>query len=141
VLLEKKSVKQRVLEILKRAMYDHMILRRGHVFYANQVIYIKDGWVPQSVFANPSITGSTEGKRRLRELRADPELQKKYRFEMKNEGKRWSYRIVPRDNEPYFRLRLKFEKEETKRDPLRQAEVDYVQATIANLEELGRKGS
>jgi hypothetical protein len=104
MLLEKKPVRQRVLDILLMAMTDHLVLKRGVIFYAGQQIFVKNGFVSQSVFANPNITGSTEGKRRLRELRADPELQKKYRFEMKNEGNRWSYRILPRGTNIHNRL-------------------------------------
>lgn len=91
----KKSVSQKVLEILKLAMYDYLIHHNGFINYNGQIIFVKGGFVSQSVFANPTVTGSTEGKRRLRELRADPRLHKKYNFEKKIEHGRWSYRIMP----------------------------------------------
>jgi hypothetical protein len=78
--------RDRALSVMVRDVYDH-----------DQLINLKPGgWVPQSVFANVTITGSTEGKRRLRELRADPELQDHYVFEKKHDGQRWYYRIRSR---------------------------------------------
>jgi hypothetical protein len=102
----KAPVRQKVLEILQRAMTDHLYLKKGHILYAGKMIYVRDGFVSQSVFADPTITGSTEGKRRLRELRANPDLQNKYVFEMRHHGRFWEYRILPRDNEPHIKLKF-----------------------------------
>ena len=84
-----KSVKQRVLELLIEAWKDKF-------FYDGRVIPCPDGWVPQWALCSISIVGSTEGKRRFRELRADPNLQKRNIFETKKEGHNWYYRIRPR---------------------------------------------
>lgn len=95
-----KTAKQKVLEILKLAMYDHQMYHSGYIFFEGQQINVRDGFVPQSVFANPTVTGSTEGKRRLRDLRQ--ELANKYLFEKRHKklnGKSiWEYRILPRIN-------------------------------------------
>lgn len=97
--MDRKTVKQRVLDVLLAASWDAMTFNHGHIFYNQQIVYHKDGWVPQSVLANPTITNSTEGKRRFRELRADPELQKKYIFEIRHRGRHYEYRILPKNDE------------------------------------------
>ena len=108
--MKQKSVKQRVFEILELAMKDNLYRQFGYILYAHQRINCVNGWVSQSAFANPTITKSTCGKRRLRELRADPELQAKYTFEKKHERNRYYYRIMPRKQhevkQPYKANRL-----------------------------------
>jgi len=92
----KKSSKQRVLEILQLALGDVMCHHSNYIFFEGQQIKIKDGWVRQSVFCNPMITGSTKGKARLRELRQ--ELADKYIFEKRHRRENgrivWEYRIL-----------------------------------------------
>jgi hypothetical protein len=102
----KTSVRQKVLEILQRAMTDHLYLKKGHILYAGKMIFVRDGFVAQSIFADPTITGSTEGKRRLRELRADVAMQEKYIFEMRHQKNHWEYRILPHSNQSEFRLKF-----------------------------------
>jgi len=88
------TVRQRVLNILVLAMNEGKI---GTMYVEGELVSCPDGWVSQWVFASIHLCGSTEGKRRLRELREDEELQKKYVFEQKHEGQKWYYRIRKRE--------------------------------------------
>ena len=94
--MDRKTTRQKVLEILQLAMTEHLNGRSGMIYYQGVPIPCPDGFVPQWALATIHIVGSTEGKRRLRELRADPELQQKYVFEKKKIERNWHYRILPR---------------------------------------------
>lgn len=84
------TVEQRVLELLIQAREHHFILD------GTAVISCPGGWIPWYVFSSISICGSTQGGRRLRELRADPEITAKYIFEKKNDSQKYYYRIMVR---------------------------------------------
>jgi len=101
----KKTVKQRVLDMLESALHAHDAGMSYFYFQGPDGkafdIPLHEGYIPQSHFCNPRITGSTEGKRRLRELRQ--EMFSKYKFEikrfhggMKGYGGMVGYRIKPR---------------------------------------------
>lgn len=97
-----KTAKLRVLQLLEFAMKIHDQGRKQFTACDGDVmVYLYDGYIPQSVMCNPAIVWSTEGKRLFRYLRADPEMQKKYVFEVKrfsgDNGIRWGYRIRKRE--------------------------------------------
>lgn len=84
------TVEQRVLELLIQAREHHFILDGA------AVISCPGGWIPWYVFSSISICGSTQGDRRRRELKANPEINAKYIFEKKHDGQKYYYRITPR---------------------------------------------
>lgn len=88
------STKARIFHMLRRAM------KYNYINGINGIIACPSGWVPQWVFTDILLCGSTEGKRRLRELRADPEMQSKYIWEKKHDKHDWYYRIRPRPKQP-----------------------------------------
>jgi|GEM_PF-2722095 len=88
------TVRQRVLNILLLAMHEG---RTGTMYVAGERVPCPDGWVPWWVFSSIHLCGSTQGDRRLRELREDEELQQKYLFEKRHEGQKWYYRIRKRE--------------------------------------------
>ncbi|HEC87924.1 MAG TPA: hypothetical protein ENI52_01250 [Thermoplasmata archaeon] len=85
----RKTTKQRVLEILKLGM---KFKRESHFLYNGVKIPNYGGWIPQWVFAETKIVGSTCGKRRFRDLKT--ELLPDFTTEVKNEGRRYFYRLV-----------------------------------------------
>lgn len=54
-------------------------------------VQMHDGFIAQSYFADPHVVGSTEGKRRFRELRS--EMADKYKFQVRKFHWGWGYRI------------------------------------------------
>lgn len=89
----KPTTRQRVLDILLLGMRGANI---GSMYLQGELIKCRDGWIPQWVFASIRFCGTTEGKRRLRELRNDPDITAKYEIETKHEGHDWYYRIRER---------------------------------------------
>ncbi len=81
------TVEQRVLELLIQAREQHCLNDHG------DFIPCPGGWIPWWVFSTINMCGSTQGDRRLRELRADPKIIAKYIFEKKHDGQKYYYRI------------------------------------------------
>jgi hypothetical protein len=88
----KPTTKQRVFHLLRSAMRHHQITSS-----MGELLVVKQGWIPQWVLSSIAWCGSTEGKRRFRELRNDPKLHDHYVFETKKEGHDWYYRIRTRE--------------------------------------------
>ena len=85
-----KTVRDRVLNILITAMNEHSIAN-GY-----DTILCSGGWVPWWVFSSIAWCGSTQGDRRLRELRVDSKVTSHYIFEQKHDGQKYYYRIRPK---------------------------------------------
>jgi len=97
----KVTVKQRVLGILEAAMHAHDAGMSYFYFQGPDGkafdIPLHGGYIAQSYFCNPQITGSTEGKRRLRcgegELQNEPWFIEKYILEGKWFSWGYGYRL------------------------------------------------
>ena len=85
-----RPVRERVLSILAMAMNEHAI-SNGY-----ETMPCPDGWVPWFVFSSIDWCGSTQGDRRLRELRTDPKIIDKYDIEKKHDGQKYYYRLRQR---------------------------------------------
>jgi len=110
---KKISVRQRVWSLLCAGLENYENDHKWFYFLGadgcQYDIQMHDGFIPQSHFANPHVVGSTEGKRRFRELRR--EMGDKYRFQVRKIGDLWGYRIR-RIEEP-AQVRMQMVREES----------------------------
>lgn len=96
--MKRKSTKERVWHILLGAMHDFLDVRQktGYIIIEGQTIPIPDGYVPNWVFTNISLCGSTSGLRYLRQGKGFlPAEHPDYDFQKKKIGHVWHYRIRP----------------------------------------------
>lgn len=106
---KKISVRQRVWSLLCGGLENYENGEKWFYFLGadgcQYDIQMHDGFIPQSHFANPHVVGSTEGKRRFRELKSS-DLAEQHKFEVRKFTWGWGYRIKRVEQPAQLKMQL-----------------------------------